>query len=186
MLLKFVPQGPIRNISTLVQIMAWRRPGDKQIFELLIVSLLTPLIYSRFGGVLFFCILGTFVIAVYIHASQLLLPCPWTVMWLPKYQWSNHGGYGWKSPNFCKSRQVTTRAGVKNAPCTAFNPSMTDHWTLGLAWRHSNLTDVHRFRNCAPWNWKPKYSSRQTSSLSHLTHMLTYWVLVMQIYGIGL
>ena len=27
--LKFVPQGPIDNIPALVQIMAWRRPGDK-------------------------------------------------------------------------------------------------------------------------------------------------------------
>ena len=26
--LKFVPKGPIGNISALVQIMAWRRPGD--------------------------------------------------------------------------------------------------------------------------------------------------------------
>ena len=25
----FVPKGPINNISALVQIMAWRRPGDK-------------------------------------------------------------------------------------------------------------------------------------------------------------
>ena len=30
--LKFVPQGPINNISALVQIMAWCRPGDKPIF----------------------------------------------------------------------------------------------------------------------------------------------------------
>ena len=27
--LKFVPQGPINNIPALVQIMAWRRLGDK-------------------------------------------------------------------------------------------------------------------------------------------------------------
>ena len=27
--LKFVPYGPINNIPALVQIMAWRRPGDK-------------------------------------------------------------------------------------------------------------------------------------------------------------
>ena len=26
---KFVPKGPINNIPALVQIMAWRRPGDK-------------------------------------------------------------------------------------------------------------------------------------------------------------
>ena len=27
--LKFVPGGPINNIPAMVQIMAWRRPGDK-------------------------------------------------------------------------------------------------------------------------------------------------------------
>ena len=31
----FVPRGPINNIPTLVQVMAWRRPGDK------------PLVYSN-------------------------------------------------------------------------------------------------------------------------------------------
>ena len=31
--LKFVPKGPINNIPALVQIMAWRRPGDKPLTE---------------------------------------------------------------------------------------------------------------------------------------------------------
>ena len=31
--LKFVPKGPINNIRTLVQIMAWRRTGDKPLSE---------------------------------------------------------------------------------------------------------------------------------------------------------
>ena len=29
--MKFVPKGPINKIPELVQIMAWRRPGDKAI-----------------------------------------------------------------------------------------------------------------------------------------------------------
>ena len=37
--LKFVPKGQINNISALVQIMAWRRPGDKPLSE----PMLTPL-----------------------------------------------------------------------------------------------------------------------------------------------
>ena len=37
--LKFVPKGPINNIPALVQIMAWRRPGDKPLFEPMMVSL---------------------------------------------------------------------------------------------------------------------------------------------------
>ena len=31
--LKFVPKSPINNIPALVQIMAWRRPGNKPLFE---------------------------------------------------------------------------------------------------------------------------------------------------------
>ena len=39
--LNFVPKGPIINISALVRIMAWRRPGDKPLSEPMMVSLLT-------------------------------------------------------------------------------------------------------------------------------------------------
>ena len=37
--LKLVPTGPINNISTLVQAMAWRRPGDKPLSEPMMVRL---------------------------------------------------------------------------------------------------------------------------------------------------
>ena len=39
--LKFVPKVWINNIPTLVQIMAWRRPGDNPLSEPMMVSLLT-------------------------------------------------------------------------------------------------------------------------------------------------
>ena len=39
--LKFVPDGPINNIPALVQIMAWRRPGDKPLSEPMMVRLPT-------------------------------------------------------------------------------------------------------------------------------------------------
>ena len=45
--LKFVPKGPINNIPALVQIMAWRRPGDKPLSEPLMVSLLTHICVTR-------------------------------------------------------------------------------------------------------------------------------------------
>ena len=35
--LKFLPKGPIKNISALVQIMAWLRPGDKPLSEPMMV-----------------------------------------------------------------------------------------------------------------------------------------------------
>ena len=40
-LLKFVPNVRIYKFAALVQIMAWRRPGDKPLFEPMMVSLLT-------------------------------------------------------------------------------------------------------------------------------------------------
>ena len=45
--LKFVLQGPINNIPALVQIMAWRRPGDKPLSEPMMVSLLTHMCVTR-------------------------------------------------------------------------------------------------------------------------------------------
>ena len=45
--LKFVPKGPINNIPALVQIMAWRRPGDKPLSEAMMVSLLTHICATR-------------------------------------------------------------------------------------------------------------------------------------------
>ena len=44
---KFVPKGPVNNIPALVQIMAWRRPGDKPLFEPMMVSLLTQICVTR-------------------------------------------------------------------------------------------------------------------------------------------
>ena len=45
--LKFVPRGPINNIPTLVQIMAWRWPGDKPLSEPMMVTLLTHICVTR-------------------------------------------------------------------------------------------------------------------------------------------
>ena len=45
--LKFVPKGPSNNIPALVQIMAWRRPGDKPLSEPMLVSLLTHICVTR-------------------------------------------------------------------------------------------------------------------------------------------
>ena len=45
--LKFVPKFRINNIPALGQIMAWRRPGDKPLSELMMVSLLTHICVTR-------------------------------------------------------------------------------------------------------------------------------------------
>ena len=45
--LKFVPKGPINNISAWVEIMTWRRPGDKPLSKPMLVSLLTHICVTR-------------------------------------------------------------------------------------------------------------------------------------------
>ena len=39
--LKFIPKNPINNIPVLIQIMAWRRPGNKPLSEPIIIILQT-------------------------------------------------------------------------------------------------------------------------------------------------
>ena len=45
--LKFVPEGLINNIPALIQIMAWRRLGDKPLSEAMMVNLPTHICVSR-------------------------------------------------------------------------------------------------------------------------------------------
>ena len=45
--LKFVPKGPINNIPALVQIMAWRRPGNKPLSEPMMVNSPTHICVTR-------------------------------------------------------------------------------------------------------------------------------------------
>ena len=45
--MKFVSNGPINNTPALVEIMAWRRPGDKPLSEPMIVSLPTHICVTR-------------------------------------------------------------------------------------------------------------------------------------------
>ena len=45
--LKFVPKGSINNIPALVQIMAWRLPGDKLLSEPMMVNLPTHICVTR-------------------------------------------------------------------------------------------------------------------------------------------
>ena len=53
--LNFVPNGPINNIPALVQIMAWRRSGDKPLSEPMMVSLPTHICVTRPQWVLIKC-----------------------------------------------------------------------------------------------------------------------------------
>ena len=45
--LKFIPKGPINNIPALVQTMAWRRPGDRPLYEPMMIISLTHICVAR-------------------------------------------------------------------------------------------------------------------------------------------
>ena len=45
--LKSVPRGPINNITTLIQVMAWRRPGDKPLSKAMMVRLPTHICVTQ-------------------------------------------------------------------------------------------------------------------------------------------
>ena len=47
--LKFVPKGPIKNFPAMIQIMAWRCPGDKPLSEPMMVSLPTHICVASKG-----------------------------------------------------------------------------------------------------------------------------------------
>ena len=45
--LMFIPNGPIHNMPVLVQMMAWRRPGDKPLSVPMVVGLLAHICVTR-------------------------------------------------------------------------------------------------------------------------------------------
>ena len=66
--LEFVPRGPVNNISTLVQVMARRRPGDKPLSEPVMVRVLTHMCGTRLQWVN--------LNPISILWDNSLLPCP--------------------------------------------------------------------------------------------------------------
>ena len=68
--LKYVPKGPINNIPALVQIMAWRRSGDKLLSEPMMFGLPTHICVTRPQWVN----MASHVTDA--ESSALLLPCP--------------------------------------------------------------------------------------------------------------
>ena len=78
--LKFDPKGQINNIPALVQIMAWRRPGDKPLSGPVMVSLLTHICVTRPQWVNIECNMkgyGVFCL-MRMLATFALMPCQWS------------------------------------------------------------------------------------------------------------
>ena len=104
--LEFVPKGPINNNPALVQVMAWRRPGDKPLSEPMMVRLPTHTMYmchsasmnyshlvynkyfgcvkwlrhvetSQYFGVIMFCAIDTKEISLYDDIFVRVRPGVW-------------------------------------------------------------------------------------------------------------
>ena len=72
--LKFVPRGPINNITTLLQVMAWRRPGDKPLFEPMMVRLTTHICVTRPQWVKKWLCYSGHRVALVVHRAQKSVP----------------------------------------------------------------------------------------------------------------
>ena len=83
--LKFVPKGLMNNIPSLVQIMAWRRPGDKPLSELMMVSLLGFNVLNQMAINHHYDI--QWMLCTWIHAVLFIwqTACEWLII-----QWCNH------------------------------------------------------------------------------------------------
>ena len=85
--LKYISKGPINNIPALVQIMAWRRPGDKPLSEPMMVSLSTHKCVTQpqwvNKGICFLCGLKFF--ALNIFGGECLQPNIWGCKYAEKF-----------------------------------------------------------------------------------------------------
>ena len=96
--LKFVPKGPVINIPALVQIMAWRRSGDKPLSEPMMVSLPTHICVTRpqwVKKIVSYCICSSVLRYSFVHSLfQLCLGN----LCISKIQWyKNTALVSWKS-----------------------------------------------------------------------------------------
>ena len=88
--LKFVPKGPINNIPALVQIMAWRRPGDKPLSEPMMVSLPTHICVTRPQWVnslspgTYGCNLKLVIFKLKSRTDILSISCEIALRWMPQ------------------------------------------------------------------------------------------------------
>ena len=74
--LKFILKGPINNIPALVEIMAWRRPGDKPLSDPMMVSLLTHICVTHPQGWGQFLFFNSIPIPIPLRSIPIPIPIP--------------------------------------------------------------------------------------------------------------
>ena len=85
--LKCVSKGPINKIPALVQMMAWRRPGDKPLSEPMMVRLLTHICVTRPQWVKHLLRLWRSHVLEFNHMSQHRCNEPWIWNMILKINW---------------------------------------------------------------------------------------------------
>ena len=70
--LKFIPKGPINNNPALVQIMAWRPPGNKPLSEPMVVRLLTHICVTRPQWVKCGCVMHIYIDYCHLISTNIL------------------------------------------------------------------------------------------------------------------
>ena len=107
--LKFVPRGPVNNIPTLLQVMAWRRPGDKPLSEPMMVRLTTHICVTRPQWVKKWLCYSGHRVALVAHRAQKSVPDSageWPTFLPPPLEscsgTANVDGPNWGSPGVMK------------------------------------------------------------------------------------
>ena len=145
--LKFVPKYQINNIPSLVQIMGWRRPGDKPISETMI-WLVYWRIYASFGlnelrprqnGRHF---PGDIFKRIFVH-ENVKISIQITLKFIPK------------GPINKKSELVQIMAWCQTSDKPLFEPMMT--WFTDAYGRHSasmSFNGCWRYKKPLKWSWQ--------------------------------
>ena len=99
--LKFVPRGPINNIPTLVQVMAWCRPGDKPLSEPMMIRLSTHIGVTRPQWVKLPSWMNNYTLKEIMN--MIIYPCPDPTINHaskrdPRDQWVNESSIGLQVP----------------------------------------------------------------------------------------
>ena len=87
---KSVPRGPINNIQALVQIMVWRRPGDKPLSGPMMVRLRTHICVSRPCWVQY-PLDSNWSCLHYKFAISIVQPSKNVIVWFEIRIWTNNG-----------------------------------------------------------------------------------------------
>ena len=128
--LKFVPKGPITNIPALVQIMAWRRPGDKPLSEPMMVSLATHICVTRPQWVKY---------AIKDTALKSRVHCTLTIKFISTIGMIKRNmtrrmlTSAWKGPNFSLTK-LSTNSISPNVIVRTFR--IADHGSVNAGWKY--------------------------------------------------